>query len=224
MVTGWTVGTPVDCSICQRQVSESQAARDAPLGARRAHLVEERRPDVLGDLPALGLQPVGAGGAAAVVVRIDGVEAGNEPEQVHRRRADAVRLELARRVVRQLLDDRRESGIELAAVVQVEQELADVPGRIGDRGGVGVGQVKHLAVLRLERVGAGGRGAHDPVARPRERGQLRQVAARLGASVVVQAVRNERQAAALLPRHDHAEPVALEDLDRVASEVGLEAR
>ncbi len=106
-------------------------------GARRAHLVEERRPDVLGDLPALDLQPVGAGGAAAVVVRIDGVEAGNEPEQVHRRRADAVRLELARRVVRQLLDDRREAGIELAAVVQVEQELADVPGRIGDRGGVG---------------------------------------------------------------------------------------
>ena len=45
--------------------------------------------------------------------------------------------------------------------------------------GIGIGQVKHLAVLGLERVGAGGRGAHDPVARPRERGQLRQVSARL---------------------------------------------
>ena len=46
-----------------------------PRGARRADLREQRRPDVLRDLPALDLQPVGAGRAAAVVVGVYGAQA-----------------------------------------------------------------------------------------------------------------------------------------------------
>ena len=45
---------------------------------------------------------------------------------------------------------------------EIDQQLADVPGRIGNGGRVGIGEVEHLAVLRLQGVGARGGGADDP--------------------------------------------------------------
>ena len=106
--------------------------------------------------------------------------------------------------------------------MEIEQELADVPGRIGHGAGVVIGQVEHLAVLGLERMGAGRRGAHDPVAGPGEGGQRVEVAPRLATCVVVHPVADERQAAALLLGHDDIEAVALEDGHRVPAKVGLE--
>ena len=92
------------------------------------------------------------------------VEARHEREQIEGRQADPVAAELARRMVRQRLVETAEARVEPALLVEVEQELADVPGRTGHGAGVVVVDVEHLAVLGLERVGARRRGADDPVA------------------------------------------------------------
>ena len=44
-------------------------------------------------------------------------------------------------MVRQGLGDRSEGGVQLTAVVQVDEQLADVPGRVGDGPGIGVVEV-----------------------------------------------------------------------------------
>ena len=119
--------------------------------------------------------------------------------------------QLARGVVRQGAGPGPEARVEPPLVVQVDQELVDVPGRLGDGPGVGVVHVEHLAVLGLQGVGAGGRGAHDGVAGAREGGQRGHVAARPPARHAVPAVADERQPAAHLRRHDDLEAVALQD-------------
>ena len=98
--------------------------------------------------------------------------------------------------------------------MEVEQELADVPGGIGHGSGIAVVEVEHLAVLGLERVGARRRGADDPVPRPRVAGQDRQVVTGPRSGGVVQAVADERQTATRLGRHDHLETVPFQDLKR----------
>ena len=60
------------------------------------------------------------------------VEARDQRQQVERRLADPVPLLLARRVVGDRLLERREVGLELAALVQHEQVLADVEHAAGD--------------------------------------------------------------------------------------------
>ena len=78
---------------------------------------------------------------------------GHEREQVERREPDPVAPQLARRVVREVLVERAEAGVEPALLVEVEQELADVPGRLGDDPRVVVVEVEHLLVLGLEACG-----------------------------------------------------------------------
>ena len=63
--------------------------------------------------------------------------------------------------------------------MEVEEELADVPGRGRDGAGVVVVDVEHLPVLGLEGVGARRRGADDPVAAPGVVGEDAEVAPRL---------------------------------------------
>ena len=122
--------------------------------------------------------------------------------------------ELARGVVREILVEPPEPGVEAAAIVEVDEELADVPGRVGDEAGVLVVDVEHLVVLGLDRVRARGRGADDPVALPGVLGERLDVAARVVARLVVEAVADHREPAADLRRDDRLEAVPAEDLHR----------
>ena len=106
-------------------------------------------------------------------------------------------------------------------IVQVEQELPDVPGRVGDCPGVGVVEVEHLAVLGLEGVGAGRGGADDPVAGASVAGEHGQVIAGPTARRPVEPVADQRQAAADLRRNDHLEAVPLQHVDRGLADMRL---
>ena len=165
---------PVAAAICQRQVSESQAASGR---AGRPDPREQRLADRHRDLVLLALQSVRAGDPAAVVVHVDRLEARHEREQVERRQPDAVAAKLARPVVGERLAQLPEARVQAPLVVEVEQELADVPRGIGDGAGILVVEVEHLAVLGLEGVGARGRRADDPVPGARVARQDLQVAA-----------------------------------------------
>ena len=199
--TGWRGRTPVAAAICQRHVSESHAAVRAPRWPRtfsNSGVADGHR-----DVVLLPLEAVRAGDPAAVVVHVDRARRpGHEREQVERRQPDPVAAELARRVVGQRPRRARRSPCRAG------------PGR-GGRAGTRRcprsplrrpawrrrREVEHLAVLGLERVGARGRRADDPVARPgRSRRRTVEVAAGALPGAVVQAVADQRQAAADLRR------------------------
>ena len=175
-----TTGVDVAAAICQRHVSESQTARVAPASVAARTFENSGAPTAMAMSYFSFFRPYVPGDPAAVVVEVDGGEAGDECEQVHRRQPDPVAPELARRMVGQRLVDRPEPRVEPALVVEVEQQLADVPGRLGDGARVGVVEVEHLAVLGLERVRARGRRADDPVAAPRVVGEDRRGSSRPG--------------------------------------------
>ena len=189
--------------------------------AARFDLPEQLVADAHGDVVLLLLQPVRSRDPAAVVIHVDGPQPGHEREQVHCRQADPAAPELAWGVIRQLLVEAAEARVEAALLVQLEQELADIPGGRRHRVRVFTAHVEDLLVLGLERVRARGRRPDDPVALAGIFGEHVDVATRLVPRRLVQAVADHRQAAAFLRRRDHFEPVPLQDGDRGVGHVLL---
>ncbi len=125
-------------------------------GSAGAHLVEQGPAYRLRDVVLLLLHPVCARDAAAVVVHVARPQPRNQREQVHGRQPDPVGSQLAGGVVGKVLVQPPEARVQAAVVVEVQQELADVPGGVGHDLRVVVVHVEHLAVLGLDRMGARG--------------------------------------------------------------------
>ena len=146
-------------------------------------------------------------------------------DQRHQRQgglADPVPLLLARRVVGDGLAERREVGLELAAVVHRDEVLADVEDPLGDDPQLlVVPQLEDLERLALEHQRAARRGPHDVHARARERREPLREPVHVGPRVVEQPVGLEREAAAALLGHVDREPVVLEQRDRHLAEPRL---
>ena len=107
-------------------VARRQPGRELPdLGGTAA-----RRPHA--DLVLLRLDPVRAGDTAAVGVEVDHAELRDQGEQVECGLADPVAALLARGVVGNLLGERAEVRAQLAALVQVQQVLAEVVRPLAD--------------------------------------------------------------------------------------------
>ena len=124
-------------------------------------------------------------------------------------------------MVGQRLVDPPERGVEPSLVVEVDEQLADVPGRIRHGPRVGVVEIEHLAVLGLERVRARRRRADDPVAPPGVVRENVEVGSRPAASARVEAVADHRQTAADLVRDDDLQAVPAKHVDRGKRDVGL---
>ena len=90
------------------------------------------RADAHRDLVLLLLQSVGAGDAAALPVGLDHLELGDQPQQVERGLAETVAAALAGLVVGHAQRQRPQIGAQLARVVEVAQELADVEHALAD--------------------------------------------------------------------------------------------
>ena len=145
-------------------------------------------------------------------------QAGDQFQQIERGAADPVRAQLAGRVVGQrLVAVRRregEIGSQLPAIVQLAQELADVPGIRGQQLRVVRVQAEEFRGLLLQRQGAAGGGADDRVTAPHPRQQRPHIRVVLSSRRVELAVGEHRQAATGLPRQDHFIAVVFQDLDR----------
>ena len=122
-------------SMCQRQVSESQTAMS---GAASPICSNRRRPTSTAIWRFSTFRPYVPADPAADRVVLDHAQPRDEVEQVERRLADAVALLLAGRVVGDGHRHLAEVGAQLAAVVQVAQQLADVVGALGDEAQLGV--------------------------------------------------------------------------------------
>src|SRR4051794_20380173 len=185
-------------------------------------LAEQRRPDVHRDRVLLALEPVRAGDAAAARVVLDDPQAGNQRHEVERRLADPVALLLARRVVGDRHVDRLEVGVELAALVQLEQELDDVvgpPAHLLERR-VAL-EAEDLARLALEHERAARRRADDDRAVGERARQPRREPADVRARVVEHPVGLQRQPAAVLLGHVDREAVVGEHRDRHLAQARL---
>ena len=217
--TGWTVSTPVACSICQRQVSESQTARSDPSSAICR---KSGAPTSIAMSYFSFFNPYVPAMPQQFAPALDDGQARDQRQQVERRLADPVPLLLARRVVGDRLLERREVGLELAALVQHEQVLADVEDAPGDDAQLLV--VVHpedLERLALEHQRAAGRRPDDVDALARVWREPLGEPVHDGARVVEHAVGLERQPAAVLLRDLDRDPVVLEQRDGHRAEVGL---
>ena len=191
--------------------------------ARGADLIEQVGADRHRDVVLLGLQPVRAGDAAAAGVHLGHLQAGDQRQQLERRLADPVALLLAGRVVGDRVVDGLEVGLQFAAVVQLEQQLADVVGALGDQLEVGIVlEVEDLARLALEHQRAARRVADDErVVVAHVRGQVARQAQDDLARVVEEAAGLQRQPAAVLLGDLDLEAVVLEDGDELLALFGL---
>lgn len=89
--------------------------------------VEDRLTHGLGDVVLLLLHAVGARDTTAGLVRFLDRDTGNEFHELHGRQTKPLGLELARRVVGDRNLHGLEVQVEFALIVQVHEELADVP-------------------------------------------------------------------------------------------------
>src|ERR1043166_1488139 len=195
------------------------AGRD--VGLLPLDLTEEPVPDRHRDLVLLLLQAVGAGDAAAVGVQLDRPQPGNQREEVERGLADPVALLLAGRVVRDGQLERPEIRPQVAALVEQQQELAEIEHRLADDPKVVVLDVEDLQGFALQHQPTAGRVRDDRTAGARVRGEPGGQPSDVRTPRGKVPVRMERQAAAVLGRHDDVETVVLEHLDRHPAHRGL---
>ena len=156
-------------------------------------------------------------------VDLDHLQLGDQPEQIERGLAEAVAATLAGLVIR---DASSATGRSRCAARRDRAGRAGARRcrrcarrRVPDRGSL---DPEHLAPLALQHQPAAGRVATivAPVARVRRQPghECAHVAPRAGSNA---AVRLQRQPAAALRRHDHAEAVVLEHLDGHPGDAGL---
>ena len=112
-------------SNCTAASGQSVASTSA---SRRGHLVEGLLARQLRQREELLLHGPGAVVAAALLDHLDG-GARDQPHHVARAEADVLRLQVAGQVVGDLLRRRAEVAVELAFLLELEQELAQVHAR-----------------------------------------------------------------------------------------------
>ena len=183
--------------------------------------VEDRLTHSLGDVVLLLLHAVGARDTTAGLVRFLDRHPGNEFHELHGRQTKPLGLELARRVV----GDRNVHGLEVqvkfALIMQVHEELTDVPHARTDIPQFRSVHFEDLVGLVAQHARArAGRGNDRRIAvrLAQVMRQLRHVLPRL----VVQAVRLQGEAAAAVMRDENFISEVFKDLDRVDGGLDLE--
>src|SRR5665809_24629 len=187
------------------------------------NVLEQVAADLHGNVVLLLLQAVRPSDPTTRALRIDDLQLGDQSEEVDRRLAHLVTSLLARHVIRNLYGNGREIGGELAPLVEVEQELADVVHPFGYDFEVVALHPENLASFPFEHQAAACRRGDDVVSLPRVRRQLGHEPLHVSRGVVEQPVGLQREATAVLSlRDDDVEPVVLEHRDRLGPQIGLE--